>query len=82
MRIIKNAEANKMRIIRKEKKGYAVMLKRKIYDALLSWKKKYHGTKVILIEGARCLGKSTVCEEFGRREYKSCPIIDFARVSA
>lgn len=59
-----------------------MMLKRKIYDALLSWKKEYHGTKAILIEGARRIGKSTVCEEFGKREYKSCLIIDFARASA
>lgn len=59
-----------------------MMLKRKIYDALLSWKKEYHGTKAILIEGARRIGKSTVCEEFGKREYKSCLVIDFARASA
>ena len=58
-----------------------MLLKRKIYDALLSWKKEYHGTKAILIEGARRIGKSTVCEEFGKREYKSCLIIDFARAS-
>lgn len=58
------------------------MLKRKIYDTLLSWKKECHGTKAILMEGARRIGKSTVCEEFGKKEYKSCLIIDFARASA
>lgn len=30
-----------------------MLLKRKIYDALLSWKKEYHGTKAILIGGGK-----------------------------
>ena len=32
-----------------------------------------------MIEGARRIGKSTVCKEFGKNEYKSCLLIDFAR---
>lgn len=55
-----------------------MFLKRKIYDKLLNWKKECNGTKAILIEGARRIGKSTICEEFGKREYKSYLIIDFA----
>lgn len=55
-----------------------MLLKRKIYDKLLNWKKECNGTKAILIEGARRIGKSTICEEFGKREYKSYLIIDFA----
>lgn len=31
----------------------------------------------LLIEGARRVGKSTVVEEFARKEYQSCIIIDF-----
>lgn len=31
----------------------------------------------MLIEGARRVGKSTLAQEFGRKEYKSCLIIDF-----
>ena len=42
-------------------------LKRKIYNRLLAWKKECGGTKAILIEGARRIGKSTICEEFGKK---------------
>ena len=56
-----------------------MVLKRKIYEKLLDWKTKSKGTKAILIEGARRIGKSTVCEEFGKKEYKSYIIIDFAK---
>lgn len=48
-----------------------MVLKRKIYDKLLDWKKTSRGKKAVLIEGARRIGKSTVCEEFGKNEYKS-----------
>ena len=41
-------------------------LKRKIYSKLLDWKEKSRGTKAILIEGARRIGKSTICEEFAK----------------
>lgn len=29
------------------------------------------GEKALLIEGARRIGKSTICEEFGKNEYES-----------
>ncbi len=57
------------------------MLKRKIYDALLSWKQKSHGQTALLIDGARRVGKSYIAERFARREYKSHIIIDFGNVS-
>ena len=56
-----------------------MILKRKIYDKLLAWKKECNGSKVLLIEGARRIGKSTVCEEFAKNEYQSYIIIDFAK---
>lgn len=56
-----------------------MVLKRKIYDKLLDWKKTCNGTKAILIEGARRIGKSTICEEFAKNEYSSYIIIDFAK---
>ena len=46
-------------------------IQRKIYDKLREWKKTTNGTKALLIEGARRIGKSTVAEEFGKKEYKS-----------
>ena len=54
------------------------MFKRKIYDTLLSWKKESDGQTALLIEGARRVGKSTVVEEFGKNEYDSYILIDFA----
>lgn len=58
-----------------------MILKRKIYDRLLEWKRTVKGEKALLIEGARRIGKSTVVEEFGKREYKSYLLIDFNDVS-
>lgn len=56
-----------------------MILKRKMYDKLLTLKKELNGKKAFLIEGARRIGKSTICEEFGRNEYKSYILIDFAK---
>lgn len=58
---------------------WIMVLKRKIYDKLLDWKCECNGTKAILIEGARRIGKSTICEEFGKNEYDSYLLIDFAK---
>ena len=59
-----------------------MILKRKMYDKLLELKLKLNGTKALLIEGARRIGKSTICEEFGKNEYKSYILIDFAKCPA
>ena len=56
------------------------MLKRKIYGKLVEWKERSNGTSALLIDGARRVGKSTVAEEFGKREYESYILIDFAQV--
>ena len=53
------------------------MLRRKIYDALLAWKKKSNGQTALLIDGARRVGKSFIVEQFAKQEYKSYIIIDF-----
>jgi predicted AAA+ superfamily ATPase len=44
---------------------------RKIYQKLLEWKSESNGTKALLIEGARRIGKSTIVEEFAKNEYES-----------
>ena len=54
------------------------MFKRKIYNKLLEWKKESDGHTALLVEGARRIGKSTVVEEFGKKEYESYILIDFA----
>lgn len=54
------------------------MLKRKIYDELLKWKREKNGSTALLVEGARRIGKSYIVEEFARNEYDSYIMIDFA----
>lgn len=53
------------------------MLKRKIYDSLLAWKKRSNGKSALLIDGARRVGKSYITKAFAEQEYKSHIIIDF-----
>ena len=56
-----------------------MVLERKIYKKLLEWKNDSQGKKALMIEGARRIGKSTICEEFGKNEYESYILIDFAK---
>ena len=63
------------------KEKLPMILRRKIYDKLLLWKNECRGTKAILLEGARRIGKSTIVKEFAKNEYKSYLLIDFANVS-
>ena len=57
------------------------MFKRKVYDQLLEWKKEWEGRYACLLEGARRVGKTTVAEEFARKEYESYILIDFSNCS-
>ncbi len=57
------------------------MFKRKIYDSLLDWKKRFDGKYACLIEGARRVGKTSIVEEFARNEYRSYILIDFSKAS-
>lgn len=53
------------------------MLKRKIYNELVAWKKNSNGATAMMIDGARRVGKSFIAEAFGKAEYKSYILIDF-----
>ena len=55
-----------------------IYFKRKIYDTMLRWKKERKGETALLIQGARRIGKSTIAEEFAKREYESYILIDFS----
>ncbi len=46
-----------------------MLLKRKIYSKLLEWKEESNGSTAILVQGAKSVGKSTICEEFSKNEY-------------
>lgn len=57
------------------------VFKRKIYDKILKWKVENDGKSALLIEGARRVGKSTIVEEFARKEYETYILIDFNTAS-
>ena len=59
-------------------KNKTLVFKRKIYDEMLQWKQSKQGKTALLIKGARRVGKSTIAEEFAKREYDSYIAIDFA----
>ena len=58
----------------------SLIFRRKIYDEMLRWKRERNGETALLIKGARRVGKSTIAEEFAKREYDSYIAIDFADV--
>ena len=55
-------------------------MRRKIYARLLEWKEKDKGSCALLLDGARRVGKSYIAELFGKNEYKSYMLIDFAHL--
>ena len=58
-----------------------MIFKRKIYNELLQWKRTDEGRTVVLIQGARRVGKSTIAEEFATNEYETHILVDFAACS-
>ena len=52
------------------------MLKRKIYDRLLDWKKT-KSKECLLVKGARQVGKTFIIEHFGKENYSSYIYINF-----
>ena len=57
------------------------VFKRKIYDRMLQWKQERDGKTALLVKGARRVGKSTIVEEFAKKEYDSYILIDFSSAS-
>ena len=55
--------------------------KRKIYDRILDWKENRSDKYALLIKGVKRIGKSTTAERFGKNEFKSYVMIDFAHTS-
>lgn len=58
--------------------GWHMELQRDIYHRMVEWKARSKGCTALLVEGARRVGKSTTVEKFGRENYRSCILIDFA----
>ena len=46
---------------------------------MLEWKEMSKGSRALLVKGARRVGKSTIVEEFAKREYLSYILINFAQ---
>lgn len=57
------------------------VFRRKIYSEILEWKENRSDKYALLIKGARRVGKSTIAEEFAKKEFKSYIMIDFANTS-
>ena len=51
------------------------IFKRKLYERMLNWKQTKDGKTALLIKGARRVGKSTIAEEFAKREYESYIVV-------
>ena len=54
-----------------------IVLERKIYQQMKEWKNSYAPQYALFIKGARRVGKTTVAEAFGKKEYKSFITISF-----
>ncbi len=57
------------------------VFKRKIYDDILAWKEQRSDKYALLVKGARRVGKSTIVEEFAKRNFNSYILIDFSHTS-
>ena len=57
------------------------VFERKIYREILEWKENRSDKYALLIKGARRIGKSTIVEEFAKKEFKTYIKIDFASTS-
>ena len=57
------------------------VFRRKVYQQILQWKQANNGKSALLVEGVRRIGKSTIVEEFAKREYRSYILIDFNKAA-
>ena len=55
------------------------VMKRKVYNELVNWKKNSNGKNAILIDGPRRVGKSYIVEQFAKENYKTYLLIDFSK---
>lgn len=46
-----------------------MIFERKVYSKLLAWKNECNGSKPLLVEGARRIGKSTMVLEFAGEDF-------------
>jgi len=91
LRILAKTRKKSLRILAKNvflpknhhrKKVKMKLFKRKMYNKMLQWKTERNGETALLIQGARRIGKSTLVEEFAKREYETYIMIDFSKASS
>lgn len=70
---------NKCYMLRGE--GGIIVFNRKALVELKEWKDNYAPEYAALLEGARRVGKSTIAEEFAKKNYRSYIKVDFANIS-
>ena len=58
------------------------ILKRKAYAKLIEWKEKYAPDYVLFLKGARRVGKTTLAETFGEKEYRSFIKVNFQEANS
>lgn len=83
-RIFDNLNEKDFRILEKYcifAKKTNMIFRRKLYDDMLRWKNERKGRTALLIKGARRVGKSTLVEDFAKKEYESYILIDFSKAS-
>ncbi len=83
--IVRNCRFFDFGIVRKRKILMITLLfdtmelfRRKVYEDLLEWKNSDAGSTAMMLDGARRVGKSTVAEEFAKRNYRSYILLDFS----
>ena len=56
------------------------MFERKAYSQLEEWKEKYGTRYAALLEGPRRVGKSTIAEEFAKKNFRTYIKVDFSNI--
>lgn len=57
------------------------ILKRKAYDKIKNWKENHAPDYALFVKGARRTGKTTLVEDFAKKEYKSFITVNFQEVN-
>lgn len=59
-----------------------IILERKIYKDMLAWKNEHAPDYALFLKGARRTGKTTIVEEFAKKEYQSYILVNFQQANS
>lgn len=57
------------------------MLQRRVFETIQTWRKEAAGSRALLLEGARRVGKTTLAMHAGETLYRSYVLIDFSKTT-